>query len=264
MNQLYLFDHNTEGLFTPKILSFRLTIEIPEHLCDQLQEYLDQNEPPTACFIAQLYAKKIGDAFYLVIVVNLLGFYEKWSNNPFEPEFKDIILYLREKLTALFGKQFAEYFIQEEKLDCDFIEYSFIVEDKNVHVGMFERHANSDQMYKLSWDEYYQSYKESAKKDSCPKKQYSNFMLGIEYNYRENDVELYLRCDGPQLQDFFCCLEKDSFIAKRGVLLNALFNINIQRTICQEAYSYNCHSSVPTSESIKKLYDELCENSKDE
>ena len=264
MGQIYRFDHITKDLFIPKVLSFRLTIEIPEHLCGQLQEYLDEDEPPATTFLSQIYAKKIGEAFYLVIVVNLLSFYEEWSKNPLEPDYKTIISELQERIALRFGKQFTEYFITDEKLDCDFIEYSFIVEDENVHVGMFERHADPDQLYKLSWDEHYYAYIQNwggykySKEPYTPTKKYSNFMLGLEYNYRKTDNELYLRCDGHPLQDFFMCLEKPEYIAKRGIQLQALYDINIARTICQEAYECNCWSRGGSSKSIKDLYQELC------
>ena len=80
MGILYRYDHIEEGLSTPLILSFRLKIEIPEKLCGQLQEHLASDEPPSSCFLSQIYTKKEGDSCYLVLMVNLMCFYEKWSD----------------------------------------------------------------------------------------------------------------------------------------------------------------------------------------
>ena len=56
MGILYRYDHIEEGFSNPLILSFRLTIKIPEELCGQLQEVLDSEETPSSCFLSQLYA----------------------------------------------------------------------------------------------------------------------------------------------------------------------------------------------------------------
>ena len=44
----------------------------------------------------------------------------------YQPNLASYMGELQERIALRFGKQFTEYFITDEKLDCDFIEYSFI------------------------------------------------------------------------------------------------------------------------------------------
>ena len=280
MGKLFRYDYIEEGLSEPIILSFRLSIEIPEHLCDQLQEYFDQDEPPSNCFLSQIYAKKKDDSYYLFITVNLLSFYEKWAGS-FEYTYNDIVNLLREKISERFGNQFADYFICHEKLDCDFIEYSFITRDKEgVIRDMWECHAASEQLSKTHWDEYFENNKERCNtfnKSFYKEDELVTFLLcGITYNSSDyaktvdtnstesynccnNDFyECYVRCYGPQLQHFFSILDKEDYIAKRGVFLKYLFDSNFKRTLCQCAYEYGCHRSCSTAKLTKLLYQEFC------
>ena len=267
MGKLYRYNYIREGLSVPKILSFRLTIEIPEHLCDQLQEFLDPDEPPTSCFISQIYAKKMGNSHCLVITVNLLSLYEKWSTRNDDYDYKSIIYLLREKINDRFGKVFTESFICHEKLVCDFIEYAFLAEGRGIITGMAECHANSNQYNKIYWDDYLEPYKSKIKiindaerrynkehKDS-KRTPYTSFMLGIETHEYEVDNEVYVRCYAPQLQEFFLNLEKTDYISGRGVLLKALYDDNLKKTICQCAYEHNCLRYCPDS---KLIYEEYC------
>ncbi|MBO4509016.1 MAG: hypothetical protein J5747_10335 [Spirochaetaceae bacterium] len=273
MGKLYRYDNIEEGLSNPVILSFRLTIEIPEHLCDQLQEHLEQDEPPSNCFISQIYTKKIGETHYLVLTINLLSFYEKWADD-FDCSYRNIVYLLRKKICDRFGEQFTEYFIRHEKLDCDFIEYSFIIRDKDVIRDMQECQASSEQVTKTRWDDYLESVKE---KNVTKNKEYVDFLpCCIEYNYsdyaknvdtnslesynscHDDFYECYVRCKGEQLQRFFRILDKNKCLGKRGVFLKYLFDDNFKRTLCQCAYEENCKRRCPTTKTAKDLYEEFC------
>ena len=161
MGILYRYDHIEEGLSVPLILSFRLTIKIPEELCGQLQEHLAHDEPPSSCFISQLYTKKMGESFFLVITVNLLSFYEKWSGD-FGDTYRNIVYLLREKICGRLGRQFTEYFIRHENLDCDFIEYSFIARGRDVIRDMQECRAAWKQVSKTHWEDYLEEDKKNG------------------------------------------------------------------------------------------------------
>ena len=93
MGVLYRYDYIREGLSMPKVLSFRLRIALPEPLYSQLEkdDQLDAVAAPTSCFISQLYLQKADAAQYLVITVNLLGLYEKWTKYPYELTYQDIV-----------------------------------------------------------------------------------------------------------------------------------------------------------------------------
>jgi len=279
MGKLYRYNYIREGLSVPKILSFRLTIEIPEHLCDQLQEYLDADEPPSSCFLSELYSKIIGETHYLVITINLMSFYEKWADD-FDYSYSDIVYLLRRKICERFGEQFMEYFIRHEKLDCDFIEYSFITRDRDVIRDMQECNASSEQVTKTRWDDYLESLNngiEPLPKAKHSDEEYVNFLsCGIEYNYsdyaktvdtnslesynscHDDFYECYVRCKGEQLQRFFSILGKNESLGKRGVFLKYLFDDNFKRTLCQCAYEENCHRRCHTNKTAKDLYDEFC------
>lgn len=280
MGKLFRYDYIEEGRSNPIILSFRLTIQIPEHLCDQLQDYLDVAEPPSSCFLSQLYAKKIDDSFYLVITVNLLSFYELWSK-PFEYTYKNIVNLLREKICDRFGLQFTDYFIRHENLDCDFIEYAFITRDRDSVIrDMWECHASSEQMSKTHWDEYFENHKKNCMPSQksfyndeelldflscCITYNSSDYAKTVDtnstesYNSCHNDFyECYVRCYGPQLQHFFGILDKKDFVGNRGVLLKYLFDDNFKKTLCQCAYEYGCHRSCSTAKIAKLIYKEYC------
>ncbi len=279
MGLLYRYDHIEEGLSVPLILSFRLTIEIPEKLCGQLQEYLDSDEPPSSCFLSQLYTKKMDDSYFLVIKVNLLSFYEKWSED-FDYSYSNIINLLREKICGRLGRQFTEYFIRHENLDCDFIEYSFIVRGRDVIRDMQECHASSEQVSKIHWEDYIEENKERWNSDKkicfdgeeyvdflpcCIEPNYSDYAKNVDtnsnedYNQNHNDFyECYVRCNGNQLQRFFELLGKNDFIGKRGVFLKYLFDDNFKRTLCQCAYQENCMRRVYTDKTAKLVYEEFC------
>lgn len=280
MGKLFRYDYIEEGRSNPIILSFRLTIQIPEHLCDQLQDYLDVAEPPSSCFLSQLYAKKIDDSFYFVIKVNLLSFYELWSK-PFEYTYKNIVNLLRQKICDRFGVQFAQEFICHEKLDCDFIEYAFISRDRDdVICDMLECHASNEQVGKTHWDEYlinhkkqWNNYDKRFYKNEelidflpcCIENNYSDYAKSIDttstesYNScHESFYECYVPCYGPQLQHFFEALEKNDFLGNRGVLLKYLFDDNFKKTLCQCAYEYECQRSCSTAKIAKLIYKEYC------
>ena len=281
MGILYRYDHIEEGFSVPLILSFRLTIEIPEELCGQLQEHLAHDEPPSSCFISQLYTKKMGESFFLVITVNLLSFYEKWSGD-FGDTYRNIVYLLREKICWRFGKEFTEQFIRHENLDCDFIEYSFISRGKDgVTRDMQECYASWKQVSKTHWEDYLEENKKrwaSKKKEysqdkeesidflpCCIENNYSDYAKNVDtnslesYNSCNNDFyECYVRCNGIQLQRFFEILGKNDYIGRRGVFLKYLFDDNFKRTLCQCAYQENCMRSVYTGKTAKLVYEEFC------
>ena len=279
MGILFRYDNIEEGQSNPLVLSFRLTIEISEQLCEQLQEYLDVDEPPTSCFLSQIYAKKIDDSFYLVITVNLLSFYELWSK-PFEYTYKDIVNLLKEKICERFGTQFAEEFICHEKLDCDFIEYSFIARDRDVIRDMLECYASGKQTTKTRWDDYLENSKQRYESDErkifygdelinflpcCIENNYSDYAKSVDTNSlesynscHEDFYECYIRCKGKQLQRFFSLLEKNECLGKRGVLLQYLFDDNYKRTLSQCAYEENCKRRCPSDKNAKLIYEEFC------
>ena len=281
MGILYRYDHIEEGRSNPLILSFRLTIEIPEELCGQLQEHLAHDEPPSSCFISQLYTKKMGESFFLVITVNLLSFYEKWSGD-FGDTYRNIVYLLREKICWRFGKEFTEQFIRHENLDCDFIEYSFISRGKDgVTRDMQECYASWKQVSKTHWEDYLEENKKrwvSEKKEyskdkeesidflpCCIENNYSDYAKNVDtnslesYNSCNNDFyECYVRCNGIQLQRFFEILGKSDSIGKHGVFLKYLFDDNFKRTLCQCAYQENCMRRVYTDKTAKFVYEEFC------
>ena len=265
MGILYRYDYIMEGLSLPKVLSFRLAIEIPAQLSEQLAGQLDADTAPTSCFISQLYVKKSDTSCCLVITVNLLGLYAKWSAYPHELAYTDIIYYLHKKLSKRFGGELADSMLQHEKLDCDFIEYALIAEGKDVVRDMCECHAEGCQVSRLDWDDYDTVYREKLKRIRNEKGRYTDlsrtfedFMTCIDGDYRHGDNEVYVRCYGPQLQTFFLGLEQVDAIAKRGVLLNYLYDDNLKRTLCQYSYEYNCLRRIPDP---RKLYDEYCRES---
>ena len=262
MGVLYRYDYIMEGLSLPKVLSFHLIVEIPEQLAEQLAEKLDADAAPTSCFISQLYVKKTDASCCLVIVVNLLGLYAKWSAYPHELLYKDIIYFLHKKMSSRFGEELADSIIQHEKLDCDFIEYSFIAEGKDVVRDMCECYAESSQVSRLYWDEFDALYKEKLKRIRNEKgphtelsKTFEDFMTCIDGDYRHDDNEVYVRCYGPQLQTFFFGLEQTDALAKQGVLLNYLYDDSFRRTLCQYSYEYNCLRRIPDP---RKIYGECC------
>ena len=280
MGILYRYDHIEEGLSVPLILSFRLTIEIPDELCGQLQEHLAHDEPPSSCFLSQLYTKKMGDSYFWVIKVNLLSFYEKWSEN-FDYSYRNIINLLREKICGRLGRQFTEHFIRHENLDCDFIEYSFIARGRDVIRDMQECRDSWKQVSKTHWEDYLEEDKKrwtSEKKEySSDEGEYVNFLpCCIEYNYSDyaknvdtnslesynscnNDFyECYVRCNGDQLQKFIKLFGKNDYIGKRGVFLKYLFDDNFKQTLCQCAYQENCMRRVYTGKTARLLYEEFC------
>ena len=280
MGILYRYDYIEEGYSEPIVLSFRLTMEIPEYLYEQLLEHLDPDEPPSNCFLSQLFVKKIEDTCYLFITVNLLSFYAKWSDT-FNYSYKDIVNLLKEKISNRFGEQFADYFISDEKLDCDFIEYAFITRGRDVIRDMLECHASSEQVTKTYWEDYLRKSEKIKEAEEIhflsDKEELIDFLsCCIEYNHSEfaksvdtnslesynschkDFYEAYVRCKGFQLKRFFGILGKNDYICKRGVLLKALFDGNYKRTLCQCAYEENCNRRCSTGKTAKALYEEFC------
>lgn len=285
MGLLYRFDYIEEGIADPIVLSFRLSVEITEDLYNKFVEYLDPYEAPANCFLSQLYVRKIDQVFYLFITVNLTSFYEEWASEPFNYSYKDIVNLLREKICKRFGKKFTQTYICHEKLDCDFIEYTFITRGRDVTRDMQECYAPGDQVSKTCWEDYLESCKEQKKfekstyvkdKDGnqikvidflvcCIDDNYSDYAKKIDTNsnegynmYHEYFYEAYVRCNGTQLQNFFDVFDKIDYIGRRGVLLKYLFDSNFKRTLCQCAYEDSCMRRGSTERNVKLLYEECC------
>ena len=277
MGILFRYDHIEEGLSNPVILSFRISLEIPEAEFTHLSKIIDSNDAPSTRFISHLQLIKAENSFHLSITVNLQSFYEKWSDD-FEYTYEDYVRLLQEKIRQRFGDEFAESYIIPEKLDCDFIEYSFIARGRDKIRDMQETYASSNQITKAYWDDYLEESKEKyCKKTIYDKEELINFLpCCIEYchsdyahtidtnseesyNSCHNDFyECYVRCNGVQLQRFCELLDKIDFIGRLGVLLKYLFDDNFKRTLCQCAFQHDCRRSCETGKSVKLIYEEFC------
>ena len=276
MGILFRYDNIEEGLSIPLVLSFRLVLEIPEKLYKTLNEKIDTEEPPTSCLISQLRTRKKADIYQLLLSVNLLSLYEKWAEDE-DYTYNDILYFLKSKLCERYGDEVFEPLLTEEKLDCDFIEYAFIVRGRDEIVGMQECYAPSNQITKTRWDDYLETKKEKINKKTfyndkelidyipcCIEYCHSDYAQKVDTNSEEsynscheNFYECYVRCNGSQLQRFCEALEQIDFVSRHGVLLKYVFDGNLKRALCQCAFELGCRRRVSTAHTAKLIYEEF-------
>lgn len=276
MGILFRYDNIEEGLSIPIVLSFRLVLEIPETLYNTLNEKIDLEEPPTSCLISQLRTRKNDDTYQLLISVNLLSLYEKWSDDE-NYTYRDILYFLKSKLCERYGDEVFEPLLTDEKLDCDFIEYSFIARGRDEIVGMQECYAPSNQITKTRWDDYLETKKEKANQKNfykdeelidyipcCIEYCHSDYAHKVDtnseesYNSCHNDFyECYVRCNGLQLQRFCEAIEQIDFVGRQGLLLKYVYDGNLKRALCQCAFELGCRRRCATVDQAKLIYEEF-------